>query len=131
MNTKWVMITSACLFLANGIVLLFDPELLLGLFHLTNNPEVAVIAQLFSAALIGFGLMNWTSRNLVLGGIYGRAIVYGNFAHSLIGFLASFRARLSGFGNDYFGIEIVFYLAFAFAFGIMLFKGPRPEAKAT
>jgi hypothetical protein len=119
------MITSACVFLAHGIVLLFDPELLLGLFHLTNSPGAPVSAQLFSAALIGLGLINWTARGLVLGGIYGRAIVYGNFAHALIGFLLSIRARLNGVSNDYFWIEVFLYLIFVFAFGVMLFRSPR------
>lgn len=118
------MITSASLFLAHGIVLLFASELLYKLFNLSNSPEGSVTAQLFGAALIGLGLMNWTARGLVLGGIYGRALVYGNFVSSLIGFFVSIRARLNGFSNEYFWIEVVLYFVFAIAFGVMLFRGP-------
>ncbi len=128
-RTKLVMSTNASLLLAHGVVLLFAPEVLFKLFNLSNTPETSVSAQFLSAALIGLGLMNWTARGLVLGGIYGRAIVYGNFAYSLIGFLASIKARLNGFSNDYFWIEIVLYLVFTIAFGVMLFRGP--SAKTT
>jgi hypothetical protein len=83
-KTKLVMIFGAFLLLAHGIVLLFASDLLFTLFNLSNSPEASVSAQLFSAALIGLGLMNWTARGLVLGGIYGRALVYGNFAHWLL-----------------------------------------------
>ncbi len=127
MQTKLIMTASAFIFLAHGLVLLFAPELLLTFFSLGESQETAS-AQLIGAALIGFGLMNWTARGLVLGGIYGRALVHGNFAHSLIGFFVAIRARLDGFGNDYFWIEVVLYLALAIAFGVMLFKGPFSQA---
>jgi len=121
------MIVSASSLLAHGIVLLFAPELLFRLFDLSGSPEGAVTAQLFGAALISLGLMNWTARGLVLGGIYGRALVYGNLVYSLIGFFVGIRARLSGFSNEYFWAEVVLYLAFGMAFGVMLFRGPMPR----
>jgi hypothetical protein len=123
-KTKWVMIASASLLLAHGIVLLFASELLCKLFNLNHSPEGSVTAQLFGVALISLGLMNWTARRVVLGGIYGRALVYGNFVFSLIGFFVGIRARLNDFGNEYFWIEVVLYLAFAIVFGSMLFRGP-------
>jgi hypothetical protein len=45
----------------------------------------------------------------------------------LIGFFVVLKARFNGFGNDYFWIEVVLYLAFAIAFGVMLFRGPTPQ----
>jgi hypothetical protein len=124
MNTRWIMTISAALLLAHGMVLLFAPELLFTLFDLSNSPEGLVTAQLFGAALISIGLMNWTARSSVLGGIYGRALVSGNFAYSLIGFFVGIRARVNGFSNEYFWIEVVLYLASAIVFGVMLFRGP-------
>ena len=123
------MTTSASLLVAHGIILLFAPDFLSRLFNLTNGPEGSAAAQLFGAALIGFGLMNWTARGVVLGGIYGRALVYGNFVHSFVGFLVGMRARLGGFSNEYFWIEVALYLAFAILFGAMLFRGPSPQTK--
>ncbi|MFN0156970.1 MAG: hypothetical protein ACKVRP_02735 [Bacteroidota bacterium] len=124
MNTRLVMTISAALLLAHGLVLLFAPELLYTLFDLSHSPDGLVGAQLLSAALIGFGLMNWTARGLVLGGIFGRAVVYGNFVYSLIGFFVSLRAGLGGFGNQYFWIEVILSLASAIVFSFLLFRGP-------
>lgn len=126
-STRWTMIASASILLAHGIVLLFAPEYLFKLFDFNIGPEGSVTAQLFGAALIGFGLMNWTARGLVLGGVYGRALVYGNFAHSLVGFFVGIREGLNGLSNEYFWIEVVLYLVFAVVFGLMLFRGPVPQ----
>ena len=122
------MNTSAYLLLAHGIVLLFAPELLFKLFNLHNSPEGSVTGQLLGAALIAFGLMNWTGRGLVLGGLYGRALVYGNFAFSFISLLVGIRACLNGFSNVYLWIEVVLCSAFAIVFGFLLFRGPTRQA---
>ena len=118
------MISSAFVLLVHGLVLLFAPEFLFIVFDVSVSSGGFVTAQLFSAALIGLGLMNWTARGVVLGGIYGRALVYGNFAHAFVGFFIGLRARLVGFANGYFWTEIALYLAFTIAFGVMLFRGP-------
>lgn len=125
------MIASASLLFAHGMVLLFASEFLLELFGISHSSGGSATAQLFGAALISIGLMNWTARGLVLGGIYGRSLVYGNFTYSFIGFLISFRARLGGFSNDYFWIEVVLHLASAIVFGVLLFRGPMTQTKTT
>jgi len=122
-----VMIASALLLIAHGIVLLFAPEFVFKLFSVAQSAEASMLAQFFAAALIGLGLMNWTARGMILGGIYGRALLFGNFAHSFIGFFVGVRARLGGVGNEYFWIEVALYLAFACVFGVMLFRGPIPQ----
>ena len=121
------MIASASLLLAHGTILLFASEFPYRLFDLGTSAGGSVGAQLFGAALIGLGLMNWTARGIALGGIYGRALVYGNFAWFFIGFLVSFRAHLNGFGNGYFWTEVVLFLGLALAFGLLLFKGRPAE----
>lgn len=87
-----------------------------------------MLAQLFGAALIGIGVMNWYGREMMLGGVYGRVLVNGNFAFWLIAFLVSLRGRLSGFSTSFFWIEIALYLGFAVAFGLMFFRGPLHHA---
>src|SRR5271169_1639650 len=121
------MITSAFLLVAHGVVLLFDPELLFKLFNSDISHERSVAAQLFSAALIGFGLMNWTGRGLVLGGVYGRPLVHGNFAFAFISLLVGIRACLNGFSNVYSWSEVVLCSAFAIVFGFLLFRGPTRQ----
>jgi hypothetical protein len=108
----------------HGIVLLFSPDLLFRLAHIGIRMGESVLAQLFGAALLSIGLMNWIGRGMMLGGVYGRVLVYGNFAFWLMTFLVSLRGRLSGFSNAFFWIEIAASLGFAVAFGVMLFRGP-------
>ena len=95
-QTKWIMSSSAFVMAAHGIVLLFAAEFLLKIFDLNFSPDALIGIQFFGGALIAFGNMNWTGRNSVLGGIYGRAIVTGNFTYTVIGFLTSIRIHLNG-----------------------------------
>src|SRR5688500_10942769 len=46
-----------------------------------------VIMQILGAALLGYGVANWTARGTLLGGIYGRSVVAGNQMHLMIGAL--------------------------------------------
>jgi hypothetical protein len=119
--TSLAMGASALALLAHGIALLFAPDIVFRFFDVAAGPVGPAAAQLLGAALMGFGLMSWAGRNLVLGGIYGRPLVYGNFAHYFIGALVSIRAHLGGFGNGYFWIEVALYAGFAVLFGFFLF----------
>ena len=123
-RTRQIMTASAFVLFAHGIVLLFSPDLLFRLAHIGIRLGESVLAQLFGAALVSLGLMNWNGRGMVLGGVYGRVLGYGNFAFWLITFLVSLRGRLSGFSNAFFWIEIAVSLGFAIAFSVMLFRGP-------
>jgi drug/metabolite transporter (DMT)-like permease len=74
-------ISAICLGIA-GAVLLFAPRETSNVLMPGSPP---VLMQLIAAALLGFGVANWTARGAALGGIYGRAIVAGNQAHFMIG----------------------------------------------
>jgi hypothetical protein len=76
-------LSAICLGIA-GAVLLFAPREA-GDVLMPGSPPV--IMQLIAAALLGFGIANWTARGAALGGIYGRAIVAGNQMHFMIGAL--------------------------------------------
>ncbi len=125
-RTRLTMGASALVLLAHGIALLFAPDVVFRMFDFPAGPDGPAAAQLLGAALIGLGLMNWAGRNLVLGGIYGRPLLYGNFAHCFIGALVSLRAHLGGFGNGFFWIEVALYAGFAVLFGLFLF-GSSPN----
>ena len=86
---KHIVTLFAVLQMIIGLGMLFVPDA-----FLTSGTSVAsgasyggVITQLLGAAFIGFGAANWIARAAPLGGIYGRAVVVGNQAFSLIGSL--------------------------------------------
>ena len=69
-----------------GLGLLFVP----GLLTVTPQPETGgslLLVQLLGAAFLGLASANWTARESILGGIYGRAVVGGNQTFTFIGTL--------------------------------------------
>ena len=88
MNSRILMIASAAVMAAIGLVLSFAPEESLAFFQQPVAGAVPVLLQLTGALYLGFAFMNWTAKGSVLGGIYGRAIVIGNFLHFTMGTLA-------------------------------------------
>lgn len=71
-----------------GVALLFAPEEVSAAMSQEEGATHALSAQLLGAAFIGFAFSNWIVRDSPVGGIYGRAVVLGNQAFSLVGALA-------------------------------------------
>lgn len=69
-----------------GLVLLFVPESLADMSQPGSslNP---VLVQLLGAAFLGMAAGNWTAKESILGGIYGRAVVAGSQTFTFIGTL--------------------------------------------
>lgn len=83
---KHIVTLFAVLQIIAGLGMLFVPDAFLT-FEASGASDADVVAQLVGAAFIGFGAANWIARAAPLGGIYGRAVVVGNQAFSLIGSL--------------------------------------------
>ena len=83
---KHIVTLFAVLQIIAGLGMLFVPDAFLT-FEASDASDANVVAQLVGAAFIGFGAANWIARAAPLGGIYGRAVVVGNQAFSLIGSL--------------------------------------------
>lgn len=88
--TSRLVTAYAVLLAASGGMLLFVPEALLGG---EASPQSLLPSQLVGAALLGFGVMGWTARGLVLGGIYGRAVVAGLQAFTFVATLVLLSSR--------------------------------------
>jgi hypothetical protein len=78
-----ITIAALCL-AAAGVMFLFAPQET-GSALLPGAAGADKLIQLLGAALLGFAMMNWTAKGAALGGIYGRAVVIGNFMHMLGG----------------------------------------------
>lgn len=114
--------TFAAVFLGlSGLALLFAGEEV-GRATIGRS-EVEPFASLLGGALIGFGSMNWISRKLTLGGIYGRSLVAGNQAHFFIGALFLLKYGLRFGGSTGFWILTAAYVVGAVGFTWLLF-GP-------
>ena len=71
---------SAVLLLIGGIAFLFASDVLLPRLVPAFPTEGAWIGQLLGAAWLGVAALNWSSKSVLLGGIYGRPVVLANGA---------------------------------------------------
>ena len=112
-----------------ALALIFAPELVLVRFAIEPATGALVLAQLYGAALFGLALIAWFARTMLLGGIYGRAIVVSGFAHALVGVFALFHALRALPANGYVWGAFVIYAALAIWFGTLMFgRGPASPA---
>jgi hypothetical protein len=131
MTTRALMVTSAAVTGAAGIALLFAPgEVYQFAAGAPASPVVRVAFQLGAAALLGLGAVNWVGRGLILGGIYGRALVLGNLVHWTVGGLVMLRALFDRPGAPALWIVTAVYGVLAFLFAGVLRRHPGPAAAA-
>jgi hypothetical protein len=126
MNTKSVMSISALVMGVTGILLSFMPHEIAGLIS-QQAVSYVVVFQVMGAMYFAFGMMNWTARANLIGGIYGRPIAIANLTHFVMGALA--------LGKYYFIIAdqiiltaAIVYLVFAVVFAKIFFTHPVSEA---
>ncbi|MBX2983539.1 MAG: hypothetical protein KF843_12750 [Flavobacteriales bacterium] len=124
MNSRILMMASATVMSAFGLVLSFAPEEAMAYFRQPTAGAVPVLLQLTGALYLGFAFMNWTAKGSVLGGIYGRAIVLGNFLHFTMGALALLKVSIGPKAGPSFWVLAGVYTVFAVLFGLTLFRHP-------
>jgi len=108
---------------AGGLALLFAPDAVLPLLS-PGFPVTALwLGQLLGAAWLGLGALNWIHRRAVLGGIYGRPVVFANLIHCFIGALVLIKAAQSG-SPVMIWLMAVPAITLALAYGALLFRGP-------
>lgn len=124
MNSRILMIASAAVMAAIGLTLSFAPQEALAFFRQPTAGAVPVLLQLTGALYLGFAFMNWTAKGSVLGGIYGRAIVLGNFLHFTMGALALLKVAIGPGGEPSIWTLSAVYVVLAVWFGRTLFSQP-------
>lgn len=115
----------AFVFGATALALIFAPELVLVRFGIEPSEGAFVLGQLYGAALFGTALTTWIARTMLLGGIYGRSIVVGGFAHALVGVFALFHALRTSPGHAFVWGGFAVYAVLALWYGALMFgRGP-------
>jgi hypothetical protein len=113
-----------------ALALIFAPELVLACFAIAPAAGALLLGQLYGAALFGLAVVAWFARTMLLGGIYGRAIVVGGFAHALVGVFALLRAVRASPANGWIWGAFIVYAALAIWFGTLMFgRGPASPAR--
>ncbi len=124
MISSLVTRTSATLLLVGGLALLFAPDVLLPRIVPGFPPTALWLGQLLAAAWIGVATLNWSHRSAVLGGIYGRPVVFANavlFLVSALGMVKALQAPNASPALWYFAAPAIVLATVYFA---LLFRGP-------
>lgn len=130
MIVQRVMESIAAVLGAAALVLIFAPELALACFGIEPAASALVLGQLYGSALFGIAVSTWFARTMLLGGIYGRGVVVGGFAHALVGVFALFHALRASLGNACVWGAFIVYAALAIWFGLLTFgRGPASPSE--
>lgn len=105
---------------ALGFILM--PAGLISFYGLTLNEAGTLVAQLFGAALLGFGVLNWSARSWDEGAAT-QAVLTANLAADAIGFIFSLIGQLGGVpGVNALGWStVLIYLILAAGFAYLRF----------
>jgi hypothetical protein len=118
------MIASSIVTGVLGLVATFLPKEILNSLGLSATETITLLVQVTGALYIGFAVMNWMAKTVVIGGIYARPLAMGNFAHFMIAAIALIKAASHNSGSHYLWIIAILYSIFAVLFGIVLVTNP-------
>lgn len=120
---RFLMASSALALCIAGIAASFLPREILAEVGVAPTPPVPLLVQLLGALFLGFAILNWLAKEMVVGGVYGRPVVVGNLGHFVIGTLTLLRAAAGGDSLALWAATGV-YAGFAIWFGLVLFSHP-------
>lgn len=124
MNTKYLMIASSLLMGLMGVAASFLPQEIAAVAGIAVTAGSSIAIQLSGALYLGFAMMNWMAKTVLIGGIYSRPLAMGNFVHFMIGALVLLKATLKQPLISYILLACFLYFVFAALFGMVLFTNP-------
>ena len=117
------MITSAAFLALLGFATSFLPEKVLGLHGTVPDTPTLLLVQMTGALYLGFAILNWTARGILIGGIYARPVALGNFLHFAMVSVMLIKAAIVH-GVVQLAISATVFSVFAIWFGLVLFRPP-------
>jgi hypothetical protein len=130
MNTKILMMLSAVFMALLGLLTSYWPDKVLETHGTVPDNTTLLLLQMMGALYLGFAILNWTARGVLIGGIYARPLALGNFLHfAMVGVMLAKAAITHGVVQ--LATSAVVFSGFAIWFGIVLFTSPvkAPQAK--
>jgi len=125
MNTKYLMISSAVVTGFLGLTASFLPTELLKEIGATANELPTLFVQITGALYLGFAIMNWMAKAVLIGGIYAKPLGMGNFLHFTVAALALFKFAIRSQNSMYVWTATIVYSVFAILFGLVVFTSPK------
>jgi hypothetical protein len=115
---------SAAVLLLGGLALLFASDVILPGLVPGFPPAAAWLGQVLGAAWLGLAALNWSHRAAVLGGIFGRPVVFANLVTYVVGALALLKPLQGPATSPAAWFLAAPMVALAIAYGALLFRGP-------
>lgn len=129
MPTRWMLQFTALFLAALGLLATFLPQEIARYLGL-DGPAAALLVQAAGGLYLGFAILDWSVRDMAIGGIYNRPVLLGNLLHFTTVGLALFRSTLDGNRTPIFLVLTAIYLLLAAWFGSLLFRAPAPRGGA-
>jgi len=130
MHTRILMISSAAFMALLGAATSFAPQEVLSLHGTTPDNATLLLIQMMGALYLGFAMLNWAARGVLIGGIYSRPVALGNFLHfAMVGVMLTKAAIVHGVVQ--LATSALVFSAFAIWFGLVLFKHPGGSKPAS
>ena len=123
MHTRLLMVLSAALLALIGLAMSFMPEEVLGLHGTAPDNATILLLQMAGAVYLGFALINWGARGVLIGGIYSRPVAAGNFLHFVMVAITLIKAAIT-FTAVPLMISAAVFTVFAAWFGLVMFRSP-------
>lgn len=106
-----------------GLAFVLVPETSISLYAITLSPGGVIITRLLGAAILGYSVLTWLSRNAEESEAR-QAIVLTMVISETIGFIVALLGQLSGVVNALGWSTVAIYLLLALGFGYFQFMKP-------
>ena len=127
MHTRVLMALSAIFLAIAGLITSYFPEKVLETHGVVPNNTMLLLIQMMGALYLGFAILNWTARGILIGGIYARPVALGNLLHfAMVGVMLAKAAIVHEVVQ--LATSAFVFSAFAIWFGVVLFRPPVPKS---
>jgi hypothetical protein len=126
MKTKFLMMLSAIFLALLGLATSYWPDKVLGMHGTVPDNATLLLIQMMGALYLGFAILNWTARGVLIGGIYARPLALGNFLHFAMVGVMLIKAAIT-FGVIQLATSAFVFSAFAIWFGVVLLTSPASK----
>jgi hypothetical protein len=124
MKLSTLLVVAAVIGAVFGIAFVVATGPLLSIYGITLDKAGTLVAQLFGSLLIGLATLNWFARN-VTDPEARQAVVFGNLAGDVVGFVVILLGQLAGIANALGWSNVAIYLLLALGFAYVQFVQPR------
>ncbi len=127
MSTKPLMILSALFMAVLGVAASFLPQEIAAHYGIRADFHAVLLLQIVGALYLGFAILNWMAKDVLIGGIYSRPLGLGNFLHFAVVSIVLLKAITAGFRPPEILVATAIYSFIAIGFGRVLFTSPRAK----